>query len=151
MQRSRPQRRNQRRAQTLLELVAATTIIATALVPALRIMRDSIKVGRKTETANLLATLSASKLEEHLALTAANWSTATAAGTFAAEGYPLVRFQVTRSDSASDGGIPNSLMAITSTVWEDSDSDGGWDAGELRSVFASKLAMSVAYTQEAGS
>ncbi len=143
------QRRYRRRGQTLLELVAASTIIAIALVPALRIMRDSVRVGRQTETANLLSTLSASMLEEHLALTAANWSTATASGTFATEGYPAVRYQVTRSDTAGDGGIPGVLMSIISTVWEDLDSDGSWDSGEPRAVFASKLALSIAYANEA--
>lgn len=142
-------RRSPHRGQTLLELVAASTIIAIALVPSLRIMRDSIKVGRETEMANLMATFSASMLEEHLALTAASWSTSTSSGTFASEGYPLVRFEIARSDATVDGGIPGVLMSVTSTVWEDSDNDGIWDSGELRSVFASKLAHSVAYTNEA--
>jgi Tfp pilus assembly protein PilE len=149
MQQKLAKSRRRQAGQTLLELVAASTIIAVALVPALRIMRDSVRVGRDTETANLLATLSASKLEEHLALTAANWTTTTTAGNFTPEGYPLVKFQVAKSDAVSDGGIPGVLMSVTSTVWEDDDNDGGWDSGELRSVFASKLALSIAYSREA--
>ena len=80
-----PRRRS---GQTLLELVAATTVIAMALVPSLRIMRDTIRIGRETEMANLLATLSASKMEEHLVRTAVNWSTATVEDDFGNEGYP---------------------------------------------------------------
>jgi hypothetical protein len=135
-----------RRGQTLLELVAASTIIAVALVPALRIMRDAIRVGRETEMANLIATFSVSKLEQSLAETAGSWSTTTLSGNFASEGYSQVRYVVVRSDSSGDGGIPNVVMAISSTVWEDRDGDSAWDAGELRSVFASKLAKSVAYS-----
>jgi hypothetical protein len=127
-----------------LELVAATTVIAMALVPALRIMRDTVRIGQETEMANLLATFSASKMEEHLVLTAVSWSTTTAAGNFGTEG-----FQVIRSDATAAGGIPGSLMSVTSTVWEDENSNDQWDQGEPRVVFGSKLARSVAYEEVA--
>lgn len=137
------------RGQSLLELVAATTIMALALVPALRMMRDSMRIGRRIETANLLATTSASLLEENLLATAVNWSSTTVTGNLASEGYPLIRFQVVCSDDAADGGIPGALMSITATTWEDRDNDGVLDAGELQSTFSSKLARIVAYQQEA--
>jgi hypothetical protein len=149
MQRQTRRTANRRAAQTLLELVAATTIIAIAVVPALRLMRESVRVGRESETANLMATLSASLLEEHLLRIAVSWTPSTVSGDYSALGYPNIRFQVIRSDSSADGGITNSLMSITSTVWDDRDNDGNWDAGEPRSTFASKLARNVAYQQEA--
>ena len=37
-------------------------------------------------------------------------------GTFTAEGYPGVRFEIDRSDAIGDGGIPGVLMSIISTV-----------------------------------
>ncbi len=138
-----------RRGQTLLELVGATTIIALTLVPTLRITRDSLRVGRDTAQANHLATFAASKLEEHLLLTAGAWSATNLAGDFAADGFPGLKFRVTRSDNAMDGGIPGALMAITATAWDDRDDDDEWDAGEPRSVFASKLARIAAYEYEA--
>jgi hypothetical protein len=137
------------RGQTLLELVAATTIIALTLVPTLRMMRDALRVARDTEGANRVATGAASKLEEHLLLTAGDWSTTTSTGDFTAIGYSNVKFQVLRSDDPADGGVPGSLMAVTVTVWEDRDDDDVWDAGEPRSVFASKLARIAAYEHEA--
>jgi hypothetical protein len=149
-ERKERQRRAASGGQTLLELVGASTIIAIALVPALRVMRDTVRVGRETEMANLMATFCTSKLEESLADTLATWDDTTLTGTFTTEGYAGVRFQVNRSDAMSDGGIPDGLMSITSTVWEDRDSDGSWDADELRSVFATKLARSLAYEVEAG-
>src|SRR6186997_968000 len=79
--------RTRPRGQTLLELIGATTVIALALVPALRIMRDTIRVGRDTESSNLSATFAASKLEEHLMLTAGTFTASTVTGNFSADGY----------------------------------------------------------------
>jgi len=128
----------------LLELLGATTVMAIALVPALRITADCMRVGQEIETANLLATLSASKLEEHLVLTAVTWSAVADAGTFA--GYPNLRYRVEKVDE----GVGSGLMRITATVWEDRDADQTWDAGEPRTVFASKLARNASYQLEAG-
>lgn len=150
-------KRAARSGQTLLELVAATTIIAIALVPALRMMRDSLRIGRETETANLLATLAASRLEEYLLLSAGqwgdipagnNWNTTTVSGNYTADGYPNLKFSVDRTDVAPSG-IPATLLSITATVWNDLDNDNVLDAGEPRSVFATKIARNVAYTNEA--
>ncbi|MGE3775594.1 MAG: hypothetical protein AB7F89_00290 [Pirellulaceae bacterium] len=138
-----------RRGQTLLELVAATTILAMTLVPTLRMMRDALRVARDTEQANLAATLAASKLEEQLIQTAANWSTGTVTGDFSADGYAQVRFVVVRSDDGADGGIPGSLMTLSSTVWVDRDGNGAWSAGEPRAVFGTKVAHISAYVYEA--
>lgn len=145
------------RGQTLLELVGASTIIAITLVPALRMMRDSLRIGRETETANLMATFASSKLEEYLLLSAGqwgaipagnSWNTTTNSGNHTAEGYPSLKFSIVRTDNAP-AGIPTSLLCITATVWNDLDGDNVWDAGEPRSIFASKLARNVAYTNEA--
>ena len=152
-----PCRRANRGGQSLLELVAATTIIAIALVPALRMMRDSLRIGRETETANLMATLSASRLEEYLLLSAGqwgdipvgnNWNTTTVSGNYSADGYPNLKFTVVRTDAAPSG-IAAQLLSITATVWNDLDNDNVLDAGEPRSVFATKLSRNVAYTNEA--
>jgi type II secretory pathway pseudopilin PulG len=142
-------RTSRHKGQTLLELVAATTIISLTLVPALRMMRDSLRISRQTERTNLMATLAASKLEEHLLRTAGTWGTGTFTGDFSADGYATMKLQVVRSDAAGAGGITGSLMSITSTVWDDTDNDNVIDTGELRSVFASKLARNAAYEYEA--
>lgn len=137
------------RGQTLLELVGATTIIALALVPALRLMRDSVRVVGELGTSNVLATLCVSKLEEHMQRTAADWSTAATSGDFAAEGYAGLRFSVVRSDAVADGGVPGSLMSVLVTAWEDRNANGTLDGGEPRVAFATKLARIVAYHHEA--
>lgn len=136
-----------RRGQSLLELVAAVTLIAAALVPALRMMRDALEQSRRVETQELLSTLCVSKLEEHLALVFANWSATTVAGDFAADGYAQVRFRVVRSDDALQGGIADRLMAVTATVWEDQDGDTVLDVGEPSTVLASKAAKIEGYLE----
>ena len=127
----------------MLEMIAATTILAIALVPALKLMRDSIRVGRQTETANILATFSMRKLEEHLARTAANWGTTTDAG--AIPNYNGLRYQVTKVDE----GVGSGLMRITSVAYEDGNGNTTYDAGERNATFVSKVAKNVAYEQEA--
>jgi len=131
------------KGQTLLEMIAATVIIAIALVPALRLTRDSIRVGRQTENANILTTYSVSKLEEHMALTAATWDATTASG--AIPNYPGLRFQVTKVDE----GFGSGLMRITSITYEDGNGNGTWDVGERNVVFVTKIAKNVAYELEA--
>ena len=130
--------------QTLLELLGATTIIAMTLVPSLRIIRDTMRVGRQTETANLLATFSASKLEEHLVRTAGVWDTTTAADFIPGYQAQLFRYQVDKV--AETAG----LMSITSRAWEDINNNGVWDAGESQANYATKIALNVSYQQEAG-
>ena len=143
MYRHSKQAQLKRTGQSMLELIAATTIIAIALVPALKLMRDSIRIGRQTETANILATFSMSKLEEHLARTAATWSTTTDSGTIPT--YNGLRYQVTKVNE----GVGSGLMRITSVAYEDGNGNGTYDTGERNATFVSKVAKNVAYEQEA--
>ncbi|MDA1055505.1 MAG: hypothetical protein O3C40_34325 [Planctomycetota bacterium] len=139
-----PDRASRKRTgQSLLEVIAATTIIAIALVPALKLMRDSVRIGRQTETANILATFSMSKLEEHLARTAANWKATEDSGPI--PNYAGLRYQVTKLDE----GLGSGLMRITATAYEDTNRNGKWDNGERNAVFVCKVAKNAAYEQEA--
>jgi hypothetical protein len=134
-----------RRGQTLLELLAALTLLAATVTPALRILRDALEQTRRIETLELLTTLCVSKLEEHLAIACAAWSAGAAVGDFSAEGYSQVRFSVASSDQAGSGGIPDRLMSVTATVWEDQNNNAALDAGEPSVVLASKVAKLEGY------
>lgn len=135
-----------RSGQSLLEVIAASTIIATALVPALRMMRDSLEVSRSVEEADLMSTLCVDKLEEHMNKVAATWDKTIASGDFAAlEGRSYLKFQVTKSDSVTDGGISNRLMAITAVVWSDANGNGSLEGGEKKVMFATKVSKFVSY------
>lgn len=135
-----------RRGQSLLEVIAASTIIATALVPALRMMRDSLEVSRSVEEADLMSTLCVDKLEEHMSKVAGNWNKTTVSGDFAAlEGRSYLQFQVTKSDAVPDGGISDRLMAITAVVWNDVNGNGSLDGGEKKVTFGTKVSKFVSY------
>ncbi|MDX1962085.1 MAG: hypothetical protein SFX18_02965 [Pirellulales bacterium] len=138
-----------RTGQTLLELVAASGIIAIALTPALRIMRDSLTVSRDLETANALATLSVDKLEEYLSRTCGQWGTDDASGNFADRGYPQLRYTLSRGDDASEGGIPDRLMVLTAVSWDDRNGNSVLDQNEKSVRFSTKLSRSVSYHYEA--
>lgn len=142
-------KRRSTRGQTLLELIAATTIIAATLVPGLNLMRDSLRISRQIETDTLMATLSVDKLEEYLAKTSANWQTTNLTGDYSADGYSQLNYEVIRSDSVVDGGIPGSLMMIQSTLWNDTNNNDTLDSGERSVVFVSKLARVISYELEA--
>ena len=138
-----------RRGHSLLEVVIAGALMAIALVPALRLMRDGLGVNHEIETRELLTTFCISKLEEHLALSSADWDAGGNVGDFSAEGYPDVRFDVACSDAAGDGGIEDQLMAITVTVWDDRDADQSLDGGEEPSVtMGGKVAQLASYQSE---
>jgi hypothetical protein len=133
--------RRRRSGNSLLELAAASAIIATAMVPALRLFAEGIRISREIESVNASTTFCAGKLEEELARTNVAWAPGSAAGDFAAQGRPELRFAVTRSDAAADGGLPGRLMAMTVSVWNDRDADGAQDAGEPVVRLATKMAM----------
>ena len=144
-------RLTRRRGNSFLEVVLATVLISVALVPAVRLVRDSLALGREIQTREHLTTFSTSKLEEHLALIGADWQTGDYTGDFAAEGHPNFRFLVRRSDSTGDGGIVDQLMAVTATTWQDLDGDGSLDGGEPSAVLGGKVAKTASYQDEAGS
>ena len=135
-----------RRGQSLLEVIAASTIIATAMVPALRMMRDSLEVSRGLEEADLMATLCVDKLEEQMNKVAATWDKTTASGDYTAlEGRSYLKFKVTKSDSGADGGISDRLMAITTVVWNDANGNGTLETGEKKVMFGTKVSKFVSY------
>src|SRR6478672_11002819 len=94
-----------RRGYSMIEVVLASSICITAIVPALAMLRDGIALGEIIDTRHLLLTYSVSKMEEQLAVIGATWTTGTLTGNFAADGQSTIRFTVTRTDAATSGGI----------------------------------------------
>jgi len=137
-----------RRGNTLIELVAATTVLAIALVPALRLMRDALAVEEDIEYANVMSTLCVNQLEQSLSKTAASWNTATESGSYSTLGYARLKYSVTKSDAPASGGLTNQLIAITATVWDDTDSDSVLDSGEKKVQFSTKLAKLAVYNTD---
>ena len=148
---ARDGRMTRRRAYSLLEVMLASTICATALVPALAILRDGMLATEKIDTRHMMLLYGVQKMEEQLAVVAATWTTAAASGDYAADGHPSIRYSVTRSDSGASGGITNRLMSITVTVYSDDDGDDALDSGEARTVLTTKISKLATYESLAGS
>ncbi len=140
-----------RRGYTLLEVIAAAALTGTVLVASLALLRDAVGLSNRVDRHNLAHALCVSKLEEQLNLAAANFTTANLSGSYVSQGFSDVRFHVLRSDSGADGGISNRLMAVTVTVWVDTNGDAVISSGEQSVSLASKVAKLALYVSEAGS
>jgi type II secretory pathway component PulJ len=133
---------------SLLELVAATVLTIGVLAPALAVMRDSMAVSRELHRRVLLANYAVSILEDQAALVATNWTNETVAGDFVSDGHGDIRYSLIKSDDSSDGGLTDQLMTITSTVYDDANSDDALSAGELNETYRTKVAKLNTYENE---
>jgi hypothetical protein len=140
-----------RSAYSLLEVVLASAICASALVPALAVMRDGMALGDIIDTRHLLLTYGVSKMEEQLAIVGATWATGTITGNFASDGQAGIRFSVTRSDSAGSGGITNRLMSVSVTTYGDDNGNSALDSGEAQLTLTTKVSKLVSYESKASS
>ena len=126
-------------------MAAATALVAGTLVPSLAVLRDSMKISREGSRRHLIANYAVSILETQCAVVMRSWSSGTAAGNLAGDGYSAVRYSVTRSDAVASGGLVNRLMAIQVTVYYDDDGDATLDSNELKVVFRTKVAKLASY------
>jgi type II secretory pathway pseudopilin PulG len=138
--RSRQVRKRRTCGYTLLELVAAIAITGAVLVTTLTLTREGMELCRKADLADVMTLLATSRMEQESARAAVDFLPLDESGTFDAEGYPLVRWHAVHSDQNADGGIPDRLMAIALTVWNDADNNGSLDATEASVAFHSKIA-----------
>jgi hypothetical protein len=135
----------------MLEVVLASSICLTAIVPALAMLRDGIALGDIIDTRHLLLTYSVSKMEEQLAIIGATWPTGTVTGNFASDGQSSIRYSVARSDAVVDGGVVGKLMVVTVTVYSDDNGNNAMDASEARTTMTTKVAKLVSYVTKANS
>lgn len=135
----------------MLEVVLASTICLTALVPALAVLRDGISLGDIIDTRHLLLTYGVSKMEEQLAVVGASWATGTTTGNFAADGQASIRYTMIKSDAAVDGGIVGKLMVVTVTTYSDDNGNSAMDSSEARTTMTTKVAKLASYVTKASS
>ncbi len=139
-----------RKAYSLLEVMLASAICATALVPALALLRDGLALADTIDTRHQILLCGVSKLEEQLAIVAATWSTGSIAGDFSADGYTGIRFTATRSDSAANGGITGRLMNVSVTAYSDDNGNSALDSSEMQTTLTTKVSKLVSYEDKAG-
>ncbi len=140
--------RKPRSGFSLLELIAATALVASTIVPALSLMRDAMAQSRAMNRRNLLAIYAVQKLEEQSAFAMQYWTNVTDEDNFAAYGHPEIGFNLSRSDAVSDGGIVGRLARIQVVVFDDVDGDLLPGANELQVQFRTKVAKLVTYENE---
>ncbi len=142
------QRKIRRRGFSLLEMATAAGLMAAILAPALSVMRDAMAQSRILHRRSLLANYAVRTLEGECASVAGSWATGTSVGTYVAEGYANIRYTSARSDAFVDGGLPDQLINIQVTVYDDANVNSTLDAGELRVDYRTKIAKLTTYENE---
>jgi prepilin-type N-terminal cleavage/methylation domain-containing protein len=140
--------RKQTRGFSLVEMIAATALVAGTLAPALAVMRDAMTTSREASRRILLANYATSLLESAAALAMQNWTTSTTSGNLASDGQPSLRYTVTRSDAPASGGLTGRLMHIQVTVYDDANGNSARDTSELAVSLRTKVAKLVTYQNE---
>ncbi|HEX6962386.1 MAG TPA: hypothetical protein VF175_11000 [Lacipirellula sp.] len=140
--------RRRRRAFSLVEMIAATALVAGTLAPALAVMRDAMAASRETSQRNLLANYAVRQLEYSLGASMQTWSSGADTGSFASDGHSAIRYVVTRSDAPANGGLTGELMHIQVTTFDDANSNAALDAGEEAVRFRTKAARLLTYQNE---
>ncbi|MEQ8211070.1 MAG: prepilin-type N-terminal cleavage/methylation domain-containing protein [Lacipirellulaceae bacterium] len=133
---------------SLVEMIAATALVAGTLVPALAVMREAMSLSRETHLRSLLANFAVMKLEECSSVAMRNWTNATDDGDLSAYGYSNLSFTMVRSDDPADGGMVGQLMSISVTVFDDLDGDLIPDTGETQVQFRTKISKLLTYENE---
>ncbi len=138
-------RKKQQRGFSLLEMVMAAGLMTSIIVPALSVMRDAMAKSRNLHRRSLLANYAVRVVEGECASATGNWVVEKKSGSFVSEGHANVRYTLTKSDAISDGGLPNQLMHIRVTVFDDADGDTILDSSELRVDYRTKVARLNSY------
>lgn len=130
---------------SLLEMLAATALVAGTLAPALAVMRDAMAVSREGVRRSLVANYAVQVLESQSSVVMQNWSTGTVTGNFSADGYGTIKYSAVKSDVPADGGLVNRLMHIQVTAYDDANGNSTADAGEIRATIRTKVARLASY------
>ena len=128
---------------TFVELIAAMVVLAIAIVPATQYLTESMTLRRRLERDRVMVALAIQIIEDQMAVINGGFTAAQVTDTLAAQGFPELAYEITRTDATIDGGIPGLMMAISVRVWDDSDADLVFDAGESDVELHTKMARSV--------
>ncbi|OYP34428.1 hypothetical protein [Rhodopirellula sp. MGV] len=136
-----------RTGQTMLELVAATTIISVAIAPALGLMRERVIVSADLRHYEWLHCRCIAQLELAMATTSATWNIQNKQGRLGSVDSIPCHFLTVVSDQPSVGGVPGKLAVIDVLTFRDSNRNGTFDAGELHLRLATKVAKTKTYQE----
>ena len=137
--------RTRPRGFSLLEMLAATALVAGTLAPALAVMRDAMAMSREGLRRSLVANYAVQVLETQAALTMQNWTSGTVTGNFSVDGYATIKYTAIKSDAPASGGLTNRLMHLQVTAYDDANGNAAADAGEVKSTIRTKVAKLASY------
>ncbi len=118
-----------RTGSSLLEVMAATVLGSTLLIPMVKMLVDCSRWSSRIEYQSELLTLAESCSDETKFKLANNFVAGQSVGTFASQGFSGVRYQV-RSLVPNEASIRGKYLDIQIVVWADLDSDGVYDTGQ---------------------
>jgi len=133
------------RGFSLLEVLMASTLAAIALVSSLALLRDGMELSETIDDRLMITNYAVSAVERQLADVATNWTSGTEVGDYAADGHADIRYTASRSDAASDGGLPDRLMHIQVTTYLDANGDNALSADEKNCTFRTKIGKFATY------
>jgi type II secretory pathway pseudopilin PulG len=144
--------KKQRAGFSLLEMVAASALLAGTLVPSLVVVRDSMAKSRNMHHRNALSVHASYFLEYFTSIAANNWVLATNYTTAfnfpASDGYNAIRIEITMSDDPADGGLTGQLSHVQVTAFDDLNANDTLDANESSVVYRTKIAKLNSYENE---
>jgi hypothetical protein len=122
-------RRQSRTGSSLLEVVVATVLGSMLLIPMVKTLVECSQWSRRMELQSELLTLVESCADETKFGLANTFAPGLSVGSFAAQGYSDVRYQVTALVPA-EADLRGKYLDIRILVWADLDSDGVYDSGQ---------------------
>ncbi len=135
-----------RRGFSLLEMVAATALMASVLVPALSVMRDAMAKSRDMNRRNVLSIYAGRHMEDYAARAAYNWTLAS--NTNVSSNSGSIHQTITLSDDPANGGLTGQLSHLRVTVYDDVNGNSTRDANEPQVSYRTKVAKLNSYENE---
>lgn len=144
--------KNQRRGFSLLEFVAAATLMISILVPSISVMRDAMANSRDMNHRNVLSLYSDYFMELFVGVASNNWILASnfnvVLPVVAPDGYGNIRVVITMSDNPLNGGIAGLLSHVQVTTFDDVNLNAVLDANEPNVKYRTKVARLNTYENE---
>lgn len=136
---SERQQQPRQRGSSLVDVIAATVLTASVLVPTTRVLRDSISTGRRLQMQQQLLISCQDVLEAEMQAVSQGGRLRNSGGRLNTD-PGLLQYEVTSTDQTAAGGLPGQLIAVSAVVWEDVNRNQRQDSGEPHVSLFSKVA-----------
>ena len=128
-----------RGGSSLVDVIAATVLTASVLVPTTRVLRDSISTGHRLHMQQQLLISCQNVLEAEMQAVSQGGRLRKSGGRLNTDSGRL-HYEVISTDQPAAGGLPGQLIAVSALVWEDGNRNKRRDSGEPHVSLFSKIA-----------